>query len=461
MTFKRALLLVSGFLPVAMLFAANPAHARSDNVEGVFQEWLTAFNSGDRDTIAAFYGEYLGNPQPTLAMDIAQDTCGLDVVRVESRSEQAISVLLVERCFPLLHRLEIELGAPGDAHLKRLLVRNFALTSQATNAALAGIADRLSQRGDFVGSLLVADGDGQTLARAWGFLDDSEQTPITLDTPMFLASAGKMFTAVAVLQLAEDGLIALDAPLGQYLTDYPDPQTAQVTIRQLLSHRGGTGDIGILGRDEGANRASVRTIADIIALNGNRAPAFEPGSQMAYSNYGFVLLGAVVERVSGQDYYDYVAANIFGPAGMSNAGYPDLDHLQGVAAGYTTFFGEQSSLVSNFDTLPWRGTPAGGGVASANDMLKFFNALRAGTLITLQSLAMATSAEEGGWYGMGFTASPGGNGSWGHGGNAYGMNVAAQYDPALDTTFICLASRDAVCDHLIYSWLFRRIGLTQ
>ncbi len=107
-----------------------------------------------------------------------------------------------------------------------------------------------------------------------------------------------MFTSVAVLQLVEAGKIDLDAPFGKYLTAYPNAEMAKVTIRQLLNHRGGTGDIGILGREDGANRARVRTIADIVQLNGTRGPDFPPGTKEDYSNYGFILLGAVIEKVA-------------------------------------------------------------------------------------------------------------------------------------------------------------------
>lgn len=325
------------------------------------------------------------------------------------------------------------------------------------NAALTDIADRLSAKDKFAGAVIIAHGNEQW-SHNWGSLDKSDAKPITADTPMLLASAGKMFTAVSVLQLVDAGKIDLDAPLGRYLTDYPNKETARVTVRQLLEHRGGTGDIGILGKDDGANRAHVRTIADMIALNGNRPPDFPPGTKADYSNYGFVLLGAIVERVSGESYYDYVAEHVFKPAGMLNAGFPDLEHLDGVATGYTTFFGNIPKLVSNRDVLPWRGMPAGGGVASANDMLKFFNAMKSGKLLSAKMLKLATTAGDTPWYGMGFIVNSHENQSWGHGGQSYGMDVAAHYYPAHDTTFICLATRDMACDRLMYDWYRRYFG---
>jgi CubicO group peptidase (beta-lactamase class C family) len=281
---------------------------------------------------------------------------------------------------------------------------------------------------------------------------------MTLDTPMFLASAGKMFTGVAVLQLVDAGKIDLDAPLGKYLADYPNKDVATATIRQLLTHRGGTGDIGILGREDGANRARVRTIDDIVQLNGTRGPEFPPGAKADYSNFGFILLGAVIEKVTSGSYYDYVREHVFKPAGMKNAGFPDRDHLQGVAVGYTTFFGAQTQLVPNLDVLPWRGASAGGGVASANDMLRFFDALKAGKLLSAAMLKLATTPGDTPWYGMGFVAQGGEHPSWGHGGTSYGMDVAFHTYSENDTTFICMATRDAVCNRLIFAHYFRTFG---
>lgn len=452
MTFKRALLAA-----LFIALSASPSQAQSDPVDAVFQEWLNAFNSGDASAIRKFYAERLGDADVAYPLENAEDTCGFDTVRVESRTAQSISVLLVEKCLPALERLKIELGAAGEKKLKTFDLYPLKLPPERVNAALTDIADRLSAKDKFAGAVIIAHGNEQW-SHNWGNLDKSDAKPITADTPMLLASAGKMFTAVSVLQLVDAGKIDLDAPLGRYLTDYPNKETARVTVRQLLEHRGGTGDIGILGKDDGANRAHVRTIADMIALNGNRPPDFPPGTKADYSNYGFVLLGAIVERVSGESYYDYVAEHVFKLAGMLNAGFPDLEHLDGVATGYTTFFGKIPKLVSNRDVLPWRGMPAGGGVASANDMLKFFNAMKSGKLLSAKMLKLATTAGDTPWYGMGFIVNSHENQSWGHGGQSYGMDVAAHYYPAHDTTFICLATRDMACDRLMYDWYRRYFG---
>ena len=441
--------------------ARNEAAPVASPASTLFREWIDAFNAGDKVAIKAFYGKYLDDPDATPALDRVEDTCGFDVLRVETQATLSMNVLLAERCLPALQRLTIEFAAEGDAKPKTFRLRPLAQSRQGAIDSMAQTADRLAARDKFAGSLLVAHGDKLLWSQSWGTLNKTVEVPITPDTPMFLASSGKMFTAVAVLQLVEQGKIELDAPFGRYLTDYPNQDMAKATIRHLLQHRGGTGDTGILARNEGANRARVKTIDDIIKLNGSRGPLFPPGSKMDYSNYGFLLLGAVVERVSGESYYDYIKRHVFEPAGMTNAGFPDLDHLQDVAIGYTTFFGEEPELTSSVDILPWRGMPDGGGVASANDMLKFFRALNAGKLLSPELLSLATTPGDPSWYGLGFITVRGDYAYWGHGGHASGMSVAAGYYPEDDTIYVCLATRDTACDRLYFAWHHRTFGPTK
>jgi CubicO group peptidase (beta-lactamase class C family) len=270
---------------------------QNGSIRHIFKEWLTAFNSGNVAEIKLFYRKYLDDDNPIFALENAQDTCGFSVERFEASSETSMTVLLRQRCLQGLQRAKLELVADGKK-LKTLDFRPLALPEDGAIKATALIANRLAARDDFAGSVIVARGSKRVFARSWGLTNVTSRTPMSLDTPMFLASAGKMFTSVAVLQLVEAGKIDLDAPFGKYLTAYPNAEMAKVTIRQLLNHRGGTGDIGILGREDGANRARVRTIADIVQLNGTRGPDFPPGTKEDYSNYGFILLGAVIEKVA-------------------------------------------------------------------------------------------------------------------------------------------------------------------
>ena len=184
----------------------------------------------------------------------------------------------------------------------------------------------------------------------------------------------KMITAVAILQLVEAGKIELTAPVGDYLTDYPNPDVATtVTIHHLLTHTGGTGDI--FGPTFDAHRDELRTHHDYVELYGSRGPEFDPGTRWAYSNYGFVLLGAIIEAVTGQTYYDYVDDHIYQPAGMTATGsLPETEAVPDRSIGYTTPTpgGEWNP---NTDTLPYRGTAAGGGYSTVEDLTRFAEAL--------------------------------------------------------------------------------------
>jgi CubicO group peptidase (beta-lactamase class C family) len=190
----------------------------------------------------------------------------------------------------------------------------------------------------------------------------------------------------------------------------------------------------------------VRTIADVIKLNGSRSPAFEPGSKEEYSNYGFILLGALIEKATGRSYFDYVNEHVFRLAGMNATKFPVRDDLAGVAVPYTTVMGE---LVPSSHQLPWRGMSAGGGVSTAEDELRFVRALREGKLISASMLHEATKQQTP-WYGYGFISSPPDDyPHWGHGGGAPGMSVVLAVYPTNGVTIVCMSNRDPpVCDRL-------------
>lgn len=154
--------------------------------------------------------------------------------------------------------------------------------------------------------------------RFWGRANrETGETPVTLDTQFRIGSMNKMFTAVATLQLVKGGKLALDDPIGKHLSDYPNKDLAsKVTVRHLLTHTGGTGDI--FGPEFTKNRLNLREHSDYVELYGSRALTHEPGALHRYSNYGYILLGALIERVSGMSYRDYVRSRVLQPAGMKS-----------------------------------------------------------------------------------------------------------------------------------------------
>src|SRR5262249_39923265 len=181
-----------------------------------------------------------------------------------------------------------------------------------------------------------------------------------------ISSMNKMFTAVSILQLAQAGKIKVTDPFGKYITDYPNREAAsKVRIEQLLTHTGGTGDI--FGPQFEQHRKDLRTLQDYVNLYGRRDLEFAPGSRWQYSNYGFLLLGVAIERVSGKSYYDYVSEKVYRPANMtSTASLSEDENVPQSSIGYTSFGG--NGVHPNTDTLPYRGTSAGGGYSTVEDL---------------------------------------------------------------------------------------------
>jgi CubicO group peptidase (beta-lactamase class C family) len=253
-----------------------------------------------------------------------------------------------------------------------------------------------------------------------------------------------MFTATAVLQLAQAGKLKLTDPIGKYLTDYPNKEVAaKVTVHHLLTHTGGTGDI--FGPDFEKNRLTLRTLGSYVALYGQRPPEFEPGARFDYSNYGFILLGVLVEKVSGASYYDYVREHIFQPAGMTRTdSLSEEDSVEGRSVGYMY---KNDQWQPNNDTLPVRGTSAGGGYSAVADLVSFANAIMAHKLLNAEYTDLLTTgkieAGPGRKYAYGFSDSDTGGVRWlGHGGGAPGMNGDLRFSPESGYIVAVLANLD-------------------
>jgi len=251
-----------------------------------------------------------------------------------------------------------------------------------------------------------------------------------------------------------------DATVGRYLPDYPNAEMARkVTVRHLLSHTGGAGDI--FGPEFTARRTSLKTHTDYLQLYGARALEFEPGTKAVYSNYGMVLLGALIEKVSGTSYYDYVREHIFRPTGMEDTdSLPEDQDVPNRATGYTW---EGNGWSPNTHTLPYRGTAAGGGYSTVRDLLRFSDALQTGALLPKALFLEATAPQNPeGWYGFGFGVR--GEGvlrSYGHRGGAPGMNADFRVYPELGVVVVGLSNLDVPTATRIVEFYALRMPLTQ
>jgi D-alanyl-D-alanine carboxypeptidase len=433
--------------------------------------WLESFNRGDRDA----YRDFLLKNFPSRAehadqeMGFRQMTGGFELRKVEESTSVKVIVLVQERTSDQFARMTLEVEATEPHRISNMTIwaiprpAEFPLPHMSEaelTAALRKTLETDAAVGRFAGAVLVSKHGKQIFAEAYGLADREHKTPDTLKTRFRIGSMNKMFTAVATLQLVQAGKVALNDPLGKYLTDYANKEVAaKVTIHELLTHTGGTGDI--FGPDFDKHRLELRTLQDYVKLYGSRAPEFDPGSKWAYSNYGFLLLGVVIEKVCGQSYYDYVREHIYKPAGMTGSGSePEDQPVTDRSIGYTTMGGERD-WHSNTGTLPYRGTSAGGGYSTVEDLVKFADALQENKLLNAHYTELLTTGKAGtpdNTYAYGFEDRKiSGTRCFGHGGGAPGMNGGLEICPANGYVVAVLANMDPPVANRVVDFITNRL----
>jgi D-alanyl-D-alanine carboxypeptidase len=239
--------------------------------------------------------------------------------------------------------------------------------------------DSLAKIDQFSGVVLLAKNGQSVFQHAYGMADRERRIANNPETAFNLGSINKAFTQIAILQLRAAGKLDLDSTLATYWPEYPNKEVGRrITIRQLMRHTSGIGG-NIFDPPAGGKRNDIRALRDYLPLFVNRPLQFPPGTRSAYSNAGYVVLGLLVERLSGKDYYTYVREHILQPAGMTRTGSFPVDSLPpNTAIGYTRGMNAPLStpLRPNSRDLPGRGSSAGGGYSTAQDLLRFLQALR-------------------------------------------------------------------------------------
>ncbi|HTK95591.1 MAG TPA: serine hydrolase domain-containing protein, partial [Terriglobales bacterium] len=187
---------------------------------------------------------------------------------------------------------------------------------------------------------------------------------------------------MAIDQLVAAGKLSLDDKLGKFLPDYPNQEAREkVTVKQLVDMTSGIGDF-FGERYMQTPKEKLRSLADYLPLFADKPLLFPPGTQERYSNGGYVVLGLIIEKVSGQSYYEYVKQHIFAPAGMSDSdSYFSDEKVANRAEGYSKRNGTPD-WANNADSRPARGSSAGGGYSTAPDLLKLTQAMAAGRFPT-------------------------------------------------------------------------------
>lgn len=294
-----------------------------------------------------------------------------------------------------------------------------------------------SEADAFSGAVLVAK-DGQVLLdRGYGFANREWRAPNDGDTKFRLGSLTKQFTAVAVLMLAEQGKVDLDAPIKTWLPDAPAAWDS-VTPRRLLSHTAGVPDFTRFA-DYGALKTRPTTVAELIARFSGRPLDFQPGQRFAYSNSGYILLTAVIEKASGQTYADFVAEHLFRPLGMADSGYDRHDLvLPRRASGYAP----SPEGVVNADYVDMSIPQGAGGLYSTpHDLLKWEQGLFGGRLLNAQSMTALTTPVLND-YALGLVVNRRPDGStliW-HNGAIDGFNTYMAYDPEVRIAVVVLGN---------------------
>ena len=288
---------------------------------------------------------------------------------------------------------------------------------------VAALMDELAAKDAFSGVVLVTHNGKTVFEKAYGLADKEKNIPNNLNTKFNLGSINKIFTRVAIEQLARQGKLSLDDKLGKFLPDYPNHDAAnKVTVAELLNMTSGIGDF-FGDRYEAADKTKLKTLTDYLPLFADEPLRFEPGTDHQYSNGGYLVLGLIVQKVSGEDYYEYVKRHIFEPAGMKDTdSYSQAQDVPNRAEGYIR---QGPDWKNNRTTRPDRGSSAGGGYSTAHDLLRFSIAFSNGEL--------NNSANKD---------APRREQPFGVAGGAPGMNTNLFFDPKSQSAVILLSNYD-------------------
>lgn len=255
------------------------------------------------------------------------------------------------------------------------------------------LIDTAQKESQFSGSILLKQEDSVLVESTFGYANRSEQLNNTRDTRFGIASGCKIFTAVAICQLVDAGKLAYDQKLKESLS-YSFPEFDEsITIHHLLTHTSGIPDYfdeEVMDDFEELwiekPMYHMRKLEDFLPFFQKGKMKFTPGEQFHYNNAGYILLGLIVEEITGQSFQQYVEKNIFAKAGMKDSGYFAMDALPGnTALGYIDY--EDGTWKTNIYSLPVLGGADGGAFTTVPDMLHFWDALLGNQLLEEQTTA--------------------------------------------------------------------------
>jgi CubicO group peptidase (beta-lactamase class C family) len=372
----------------------SPAERRARELAGLI-------NSGDR-AAARVYAQanyapafLSGHPMDAHLGFISQVhdfTRGVEFHGVQDSGANEVTVLLKSKLTGRLEALFVRVEPEPPHRISGIGLRparkpagepSRRLSDAEIVKELDAYVQKLGDADVFSGAVLLARNHKVLYKKAWGLANKDFNSPNNTETKFNLGSMNKMFTGVAIAQLVERGKLSFDDPLSKFLPDFPNKEAAEkILIKHLLTHTSGLGSYFNQKFME-SSRARFRSVSDMMQLAKDDKPAFEPGTRWQYSNTGFLVLGAVIEKVTGQSYFDYVRENITRPAGMINTDCYELDRVNAnLAVGYQKEFTDSGvTFRNNIFEHVIRGGPAGGGYSTVEDLLRFDMALRGAKLV--------------------------------------------------------------------------------
>lgn len=383
--------------------------------------WLNVFDTGNDGSFKRFISDnysksLLTQNDADYRADRAArnylDTQGFELRDVEKNADEEIVVVAQARLTGLWFRLTMTVEPASPYLIKEYSSQRIypparfpqqKLNQKQLAQEIKKFLDRLAAADAFSGTVLVAKDSKPIFQTVHGMANKAFSVPNRLGTKLNTASVGKMFTAISVAQLAEQGKLSFTDTVGKHLPDYPNKEVAQtVTIHHLLTHSSGLGDT--YSAKYICRKGILREVKDWLPLfvDDPKPLAFAPGTRWQYSNQGFILLGAIIERVSGENFFDYVRKHVFQPAGMVDTDYYEGDRdTPNLATGYTNFedLGDdtyQFRLRERRNTSLYngaRGGPTGGAFSTLEDLMRFSLALRGNKLVSVKTVELLTTSK--------------------------------------------------------------------
>ncbi|HMS63673.1 MAG TPA: serine hydrolase domain-containing protein [Ignavibacteria bacterium] len=224
----------------------------------------------------------------------------------------------------------------------------------------------------FSGTILVAKDGKIEFENSYGFADKDKNILNTNNTKYNIGSIGKEFTAIMILQLMQENKLKLSDELGKYFNFFPEPAASEVTIKNLLDHTSGYGDY-IMDPEFQMNKENYKELSELVKFISKEEPEFKSGAEKRYSNSGYVILGGIIEKITGKSYSDNMKERIFDPLGMNSSGYIDWESKDLLKA--TGYLKNIKNAARDNNDLRLQGSPAGGMYSTTEDLLKLDQSL--------------------------------------------------------------------------------------